>query len=144
MRRSLLRLYSYFSFMDYRNANYRNVGYDKKIIFIAKVGSKTMLKSEVCAIDWHIKTSKPRRSRGLWSQNWLRKRVLSAAQGAPKNGTPQTRWIQLIIKNARRQRRRNFLRSLHSRRYRSRESHSHRCSLRTNYGWFLHQPSEDR
>lgn len=25
--------------MDYRNANYCNVGYDKKIIFIAKVGS---------------------------------------------------------------------------------------------------------
>jgi hypothetical protein len=77
--------------MDYRNANYRNVGYDKKIIFIAKVGSKTMLKPEVCAIDWHPKTNKPRRSRGLWSQTWLRKRVLSAAQGTPKNGTPQTR-----------------------------------------------------
>jgi hypothetical protein len=52
---------------------------------IAKVGSKTLPKSEVCAIDWHPKTNKPRRSRGLWSQTWLRKRVLSAAQGAPKN-----------------------------------------------------------
>jgi hypothetical protein len=30
--------------MDYRNANYRNVGYDKKIIFIAKVGSKSVAK----------------------------------------------------------------------------------------------------
>ena len=37
----------------------------KKIIFIAKVGSKTLPKSEVCAIDWHIKTSKPRLRRGL-------------------------------------------------------------------------------
>ena len=53
MRRSLLRLNSYFSFMDYCNANYRNVGYDKKIIFIAKVGSKTLPKLGVYAINSH-------------------------------------------------------------------------------------------
>ena len=64
----------------------------KKIIFIAKVGSKTLPKSEVkrcqsrkfARLIGIQKQNKPRRSRGLWSQTWLRKRVLSAAQGAQK------------------------------------------------------------